>query len=88
MTVVRLIIGDSKLATRYDLLQKKITCFLTYLENVSLFFQGCSYCNCSEGSIDSQCDQETGECECKDGVTGPQCQRCQAGFWNLGPDGM
>ncbi len=49
--------------------------------------QGCTACDCSEASESSQCDLETGQCECKFGVTGQKCDRCLAGFWNLTPDG-
>ena len=37
--------------------------------------------------VDSQCDLESGECKCKAGVTGAKCERCEAGYWNLGPNG-
>ena len=43
--------------------------------------------NCSEASTSSQCDLLTGECQCQPGATGAKCDRCQAGFWNLGPNG-
>ena len=58
------------------------------MSKILFIFQGCSFCNCSEASIDSQCDQDTGACVCKPGVSGPQCGRCDAQSWNLGPDGM
>uniref|UniRef100_A0A0P4W2M2 Laminin subunit gamma-1 n=1 Tax=Scylla olivacea TaxID=85551 RepID=A0A0P4W2M2_SCYOL len=29
------------------------------------------------------CDQVTGQCQCKDHVTGLKCDKCEPGFWNL-----
>ncbi len=51
------------------------------------FFQGCTPCDCSEASESTQCDLTTGQCKCKNGVTGQKCDRCMAGYWNLGPNG-
>ncbi|XP_072418489.1 netrin-4 [Chiloscyllium punctatum] len=33
------------------------------------------------------CDPVTGDCLCKPGVTGPQCDRCMLGYWGLGEYG-
>ena len=49
------------------------------MSKILFIFQGCSFCNCSEASTDSQCDQDTGACVCKAGVSGPQCQ-CMEGM--------
>ena len=38
-------------------------------------------------SVRTQCDLETGQCECKPGVSGQKCERCNTGFWNLQDDG-
>nr|KAI8748348.1 laminin subunit alpha-1-like [Biomphalaria glabrata] len=49
--------------------------------------QGCSPCNCSvDGSTSLQCD-ETGQCPCKDTVTGLKCDACKDGFYGFGPNG-
>ena len=48
---------------------------------------GCMECGCSEASEYTQCDLETGQCQCKPGVTGQKCDRCLNGYWNLGPYG-
>ena len=49
--------------------------------------RGCSPCGCSFASYDSQCDPFTGQCNCKQGVTGLKCDRCAFGYWNLSPNG-
>ncbi|XP_078016774.1 usherin [Epinephelus lanceolatus] len=56
---------------------------------------GCTRCNCSDIGIVStstegvpSCHQDTGLCQCKPHVTGPSCDRCEFGYWNLShPDG-
>ncbi|KAM3624776.1 uncharacterized protein V6R79_001428 [Siganus canaliculatus] len=56
---------------------------------------GCTRCNCSDTGIISnpegglpQCNQDTGQCQCKPHVTGLSCDRCEFGYWNLShPDG-
>ena len=45
---------------------------------------GCSFCNCSVSSNSTQCDQETGQCECKPGVRGQKCDVCKQGFYDIG----
>ena len=37
----------------------------------------------SPGSRDQQCD-ESGTCECKDGVAGDKCDACAPNHWNFG----
>ncbi|KAH9495698.1 hypothetical protein Btru_016073 [Bulinus truncatus] len=49
--------------------------------------QGCLPCNCNvNGSTDQQCD-ETGQCPCKDTVTGLKCDICKDGYFDFGPNG-
>lgn len=48
---------------------------------------GCVPCDCAEASDSSQCDDVTGQCRCKPGVSGRSCNRCSAGFWNYTVDG-
>jgi len=37
----------------------------------------CVACSCHlEGAISRSCDQMTGQCRCKEGVVGWQCDRC------------
>nr|AVK72289.1 netrin B [Isodiametra pulchra] len=42
----------------------------------------CTKCNCHPiGSYDANfCDSETGQCKCKPGVAGQNCERCQEGY--------
>ncbi|KAL6095758.1 lama2 [Pungitius sinensis] len=43
----------------------------------------CVPCHCSSfGSKSFDCD-ETGQCRCQPGVTGPKCDRCSRGFFNF-----
>ena len=45
---------------------------------------GCRPCNCNpEGTLDSICDAESGQCICANGVTGPSCDQCPPG--SIGP---
>lgn len=48
---------------------------------------GCLNCECNEnGSTSLQCD-ETGQCPCKDSVTGKKCDICKAGYFGFGENG-
>ncbi|XP_029636725.1 laminin subunit gamma-1 [Octopus sinensis] len=43
----------------------------------------CMPCNCNPiGSVDLQCNNQ-GKCQCKPGVTGDRCDRCQANFYDF-----
>ncbi|CAB3365946.1 Hypothetical predicted protein [Cloeon dipterum] len=47
---------------------------------------GCpSTCNCNKlGSYsEDQCDEDSGQCDCRPGVGGEKCDRCEAGYWGL-----
>ncbi|XP_014670570.1 PREDICTED: laminin subunit gamma-1-like [Priapulus caudatus] len=47
----------------------------------------CSDCQCNPtGSRTLQCD-DGGRCQCKPGVTGDKCDRCQPGFYEFGEGG-
>jgi coxsackievirus/adenovirus receptor len=49
--------------------------------------QRCQRCNCNPtGSQNLQCDIR-GVCQCKPGVTGEKCDRCQANYDDFGPAG-
>lgn len=39
-----------------------------------------------KGSRSKQCNSE-GKCQCKPGVTGDKCDRCEQNFFDFGPDG-
>ncbi|KAG8193212.1 hypothetical protein JTE90_005560 [Oedothorax gibbosus] len=48
---------------------------------------GCSSCNCNmAGSVRDDCEQMSGRCVCKQGITGMKCDVCPPGTV-LGPDG-
>lgn len=64
---------------------------LKYCVSISLFFQTnyyrpqssdtCYPCDCfPSGSHTRSCDRETGQCPCKPGVIGRQCNRCDNPF--------
>ncbi|XP_068161173.1 laminin subunit alpha-5 isoform X2 [Antennarius striatus] len=44
--------------------------------------KNCTKCNCSPCGTES-CDPHTGQCRCKDGVMGPQCERCEDGMYGF-----
>ncbi|XP_076120651.1 laminin subunit beta-4 [Alosa pseudoharengus] len=57
--------------------------------------QDCKECSCDRRGtevvmcpLDSPCfcDEETGQCPCRTGVTGPLCNECEDGYWNLDGD--
>ncbi len=39
------------------------------------------------GSLGSECDVESGQCRCLDGVGGPRCDGCLVGYWGFSPAG-
>nr|XP_020464725.1 laminin subunit alpha-5 [Monopterus albus] len=44
--------------------------------------KNCTKCSCSQCGTES-CDPHTGQCRCKPGVTGPQCDRCNDGSFGF-----
>ena len=52
---------------------------------------GCKACECDPfgtvAGLVNTCDQVTGQCSCKSGVTGRRCHQCSDGFHSLTPDG-
>ena len=41
---------------------------------------GCQPCHCSSlGSAGSECDQQTGQCRCREQFSGQQCRECEDG---------
>uniref|UniRef100_A0A8D0C8G7 Laminin EGF-like domain-containing protein n=1 Tax=Salvator merianae TaxID=96440 RepID=A0A8D0C8G7_SALMN len=59
-------------------------CRLGYYRNASAKLDDeniCIECNCSSvGSVHDRCN-EKGVCECKQGTTGPKCDKCLQGFY-------
>lgn len=49
---------------------------------------GCIECQCNvNGSEDQGCDNHSGQCFCKAGVEGLNCDRCQAGYYGFSTKG-
>lgn len=49
---------------------------------------GCSQCDCNiTGSIDTNCDVETGQCSCKTGVYGVNCDACRPEYHSMSSTG-
>lgn len=45
--------------------------------------RGCKLCECDHtGSIGQSCDLYTGQCLCREGFTGRQCNRCSIGYFD------
>uniref|UniRef100_H3C8W5 Laminin, alpha 1 n=1 Tax=Tetraodon nigroviridis TaxID=99883 RepID=H3C8W5_TETNG len=46
--------------------------------------KNCQECGCDVvGAVSSVCDVTTGQCLCRENVTGRACERCQSGFFGL-----
>ncbi|KAH9420223.1 Laminin subunit alpha-2 [Dermatophagoides pteronyssinus] len=44
----------------------------------------CKACNCDiQGSVSTQCNPTTGQCECKPNYTGVRCDHCAPGYGNI-----
>ena len=49
---------------------------------------GCRECGCNElGSESLQCNQDNGQCDCRLGYNGINCNQCSEGFWGTTVDG-
>ena len=47
--------------------------------------KACESCNCHPvGASGKICNQTSGQCPCKDGVTGRECNRCSKGYQQSG----
>ena len=49
----------------------------------------CVGCDCdAEGTVSGTvCNRTSGQCVCKDHVTGRRCDQCESGYWNLTSSG-
>ena len=72
--------------------------FLTLLYKLLIFLyqattwdfnscNGCQLCKCSSASLTDDCNVLTGQCECKPGVTGLKCDRCDYGYFGYTEQG-
>ena len=54
----------------------------------ALSSDGCSDCSCDvTGSLSSICDPQTGDCDCKPGVGGTDCDECLDGYFGFSEAG-
>ena len=44
-------------------------------------------CDCGLASYGPDCDIYNGQCQCRPGVTGRKCDRCETGYWDYSPSG-
>ena len=50
--------------------------------------QGCEACNCNDiGSVNQDCNQSNGQCDCQPGVAGRSCDQCAKGYFGFSSDG-
>ena len=55
----------------------KLVLFSVWLEYIVVVVAGCESCSCDAvGSYNRSCDLYSGQCPCKPGVTGMQCDQC------------
>lgn len=48
------------------------------------FFLCITECHCNPlGSLAQNCNKQSGQCFCRENVTGRACDKCSDGFWNL-----
>ena len=48
---------------------------------------GCYYNGAAGGALSLSCDQNTGKCQCKEGVEGLRCDTCENKFAEITPKG-
>lgn len=52
-------------------------CSLGFFGKTDGIYGKCNECDCdSDGIVSNECDELTGQCNCKPGVTGRRCDRC------------
>lgn len=47
-----------------------------------ILFLACA-CNTDYGAVDEDCRREDGQCSCKVGFSGRQCEQCAAGYYQF-----
>ena len=60
---------------------------MTYTISAWLY-DGAQSCDCDkQGSTSLNCNPKGGQCECRPGVTGRQCDQCKPGFYGFSANG-
>ena len=49
--------------------------------NFSIWKKACE-CN-EEGSVGTECDENSGKCTCKENIIGDKCTQCGTEFWGF-----
>lgn len=63
-------------------------CFLPFQFGYANISLDCAPCDCNvNGSLEKYCDTESGQCPCKMGVTGLQCDQCLDEYYELTSNG-
>jgi hypothetical protein len=63
-------------------------CRARFYNLTSINSEGCQQCLCNmTGSTSQECDKTSGQCPCKNSVTGRQCEQCNLGFHSLNTSG-
>ena len=76
------------LVVYFDLLHNYIELNKTFLILIFKNLQGCQACNCDPiGSLNHTCDVNTGQCICREGVTGLHCDQCLPYHYGFSVDG-
>ena len=58
---------------------------MNVVNSIQVFlFLGCEACRCDHvGSFNTSCEETTGQCYCRPGVTGKLCNECMKNHWGF-----